>query len=89
MEKENLDYYLNELEKSLKELTATSSGRRNFLKAMPLLLAACSTAPKTRYREGDNTGQAAALTPAEERKMTKEVLPKMQKDYPKLRDPQM
>ena len=83
------DYYLNELEKSLKELISTSSGRRSFLKAMPLLLAACATGPKTRYREGDNTGQAAALTVAEERKMTAQVLPKMRKDYPKLRDPQM
>ncbi len=88
MEK-NVQYYLHGLENELKQLVSTSSGRRSFLKAMPLLMAACATAPKTRYREGDNSGQAAALTVAEERKMTAEVLPKMQKDYPKLQDPNM
>lgn len=86
---QNIDYYMEELEKSLKELVSTSSGRRSFIKAMPLLLAACATGPKTRYREGDNSGQAAGLTVAEEQRMTKEVLPKMRKDYPPLRDPQM
>lgn len=82
-------FYLKELEKTLEELISTSSGRRSFIKSMPLLLAACSTAPKTRYREGDNTGQASALTVAEERKMTAQVLPKMRKDYPPLRDQKM
>ena len=84
-----IDYYLEELEKNLKELISTPSGRRSFLKAMPLLLAACASAPKTRYREGDNTGQAAGLTVAQEQQMTREVLPKMRKDYPPLRNPQM
>lgn len=83
---QNLDFYLTELEKSLKELVATPSGRRSFLKAMPLLLAACASTPETRYREGDNTGQAAALTVAEEKQMTAQVLPKMRKDYPPLKD---
>lgn len=86
---ETTQYYLEALERELQQLVSTGSGRRSFLKAMPLLLAACSTAPKTRYREGDNTGQATALTVAEEVKMTREVLPKMRKDYPALRDPQM
>jgi predicted Zn-dependent protease len=86
---DNVQIYVEALEKELKQLISTSSGRRSFLKAMPLLLAACSSAPKTRYREGDNTGQAAALTVAEEQKMTQEVMPKMRKDYPPLRDPQM
>lgn len=84
-----IQYCINELDKTLRELISTSSGRRSFLKAMPLLLAACATAEKTRYREGDNTGQAAALTVAEERKMTQEVLPSMRKDYPPLKDPEM
>lgn len=86
---DKIDYYLHELEKCLKELTSTASGRRTFLKATPFLLAACSTAPKTRYREGDNTGQDVSLTVEEERKMTAEVLPKMKKDYPTLKDPEM
>lgn len=85
----DIQYSLHGLEEELKKLMTTSSGRRSFLKAMPLLLAACATAPQTRYREGDNTGQAAALTVEEERRMTAEVLPKMQQDYPKLKDPQM
>ncbi|MCJ8277688.1 MAG: M48 family metalloprotease [Bdellovibrionales bacterium] len=89
MFEQNTQYYLQELDKTLKELTSTASGRRTFLKAMPFLLAACASAPKTRYREGDNTGQATALTVAQERKMTAEVMPKMRKDYPPLRDPQM
>ena len=80
---------LMELEKNLEELISTKGGRRAFLKAMPLLLAACATVPKTRYREGDNTGQASALTVDEERKMTSELMPKMQKDYPPLRDTSM
>ncbi len=86
---QKVDFYLKELEKTLEELISTSSGRRSFLKAMPLLLAACASAEKTRYREGDNTGQATALTVTEEKKMTQEVMPKMRKDYPPLRDPQM
>lgn len=83
------DLILGELEKTLKELIATSRGRRTFLKAVPLLLAACATPPKTRYREGDNSGQASALTVDEERRMTSELLPKMQKDYPPLRNTRM
>ncbi len=70
------------LDQELKELTSTRHGRRAFLSAMPLLLAACATAPKTRYREGDNTGQSTSLTVEDEKKMTREVLPKMKKDYP-------
>ncbi len=88
MDNKNNSGILNELEKTLKELTSTQSGRRSFLKAMPLLLAACSSAPKTRYREGDNTGQASSLSVADEKKMTSEVLPQMRKDYPPLKDSQ-
>lgn len=85
----NQSLILEELEKNLKKLVSTRGGRRVFLKAMPLLLAACATVPKTRYREGDNTGQASALTVDEERKMTSELIPKMRKDYPPLQDPPM
>ena len=79
---------LKELEDCLKELNSTPIGRRAFMASLPLLLASCAT-PKTRYREGDNTGQAASLTPAEEKKMTQEVLPKMRKDYPPVKDPRL
>lgn len=86
---QKIAYYMGELEKSLQELVATSSGRRSFIKAMPFLLAACSSAPKSRYREGDNSGQEVALTVADERKMTAEALPQMRKDYPALQDDQL
>lgn len=78
---------LQELDSELKELTSTPIGRRLFLANIGFLLASCASVEKTRYREGDNSGQAAGLTPEEERSMTNEVLPKMRQDYPPLRDP--
>lgn len=82
----NQQQALNELETELKELTSTSMGRRLFLANVGFLMASCASVDKTRYREGDNTGQAVGLTPAEEQNMTNEVLPKMRKDYPPLND---
>ena len=73
---------LEKLDQTLRELTSTSIGRRSFLASLPFLLAACASSPKSRYREGDNAGQAAELTVEEEKAMTQEVLPKMRKDYP-------
>lgn len=78
---------LIEFENFLKEWTSTSLGRREFLAMSTLLLTACASGPKTRYREGDNTGQASNLTVAQELEMTKEVLPKMKKEYPPVKDP--
>ncbi len=76
---------LDEMEVELKKLNSTTHGRRAFLTSLPLLLAGCASAPKTRYREGDNKGQKSALTVKEEVAMTKEYLPKMTKDYPVLK----
>ncbi|MCB9091061.1 MAG: M48 family metalloprotease [Halobacteriovoraceae bacterium] len=73
---------LDALDSELKTLTATRMGRRAFMQAMPLLLAACASGDKTRYREGNNKGQETTLSVADEKRMTKEVLPKMRKDYP-------
>ena len=74
---------LKELDKELKQLISTESGRRSFLSAMPLLLAACATPGKTRYREGDNAGTSHFnFCSRRTRDMTREVLPQMQKDYP-------
>lgn len=78
---------LKEFEDFITEWTRTSHGRREFLALSALLLSACASGPKTRYREGDNTGQVASLTPAQERQMTQEVLPKMRKEYPPIQDP--
>lgn len=74
-----------ELELYLQQLTATPLGRRSFLAAAPLLLAACATA-QHRGREGDNTGQKTELTVEDEKRMTQEVLPEMRKDYPMLQN---
>lgn len=76
---------LKKLDLALKEWTSTSMGRRSFLAASSLLLASCAIFPeeKTRNREGDNTGQETELTVADEKRMTLDVLPQMQKDYPK------
>lgn len=46
-----------------------------------VLTIACAPAG-SRYREGSNVGQEAALTPQEEKRLTEEALPKMIKDYP-------
>jgi beta-barrel assembly-enhancing protease len=74
-----------ELEKCLIELQKSTFGRRAFLTSLPFLIASCSSQTKHRYREGDNTGQMAALTVEEEKKMTQELLPEMRKDYPLLK----
>lgn len=80
---------LKEFEAHLEELISTPVGRRWFLGSMGLILASCATPDKTRFREGDNQGQATELTPADELKMTQEVLPKMKKDYPSLNNPEI
>lgn len=73
---------LEELEIILQELNSTTMGRRAFLSSLGFLLASCATGDRHREREGDNSGQDAALTVEGERKMTQEVLPQMRKDYP-------
>jgi len=80
---------LLELEKCLKDLNRTHLGRRAFLAAVPFLLASCATPDRTRNREGDNTGQDTKLTVADEKRMTAEILPKMRKDYPPVRNSEM
>jgi predicted Zn-dependent protease len=75
---------LEEFDDYLRALNSTPVGRRTFLAMVPVLLTACATAGQHRQREGDNTGQATAITVEDEKRMTKEVLPQMQKDYPPL-----
>lgn len=88
MEKQ-LQKKLHEMDQALKELTSTETGRRVFIQAMPLLLAACASGSKSRYREGDNSGQEAKLTVEQEKRMTAEALPEMRKDYPQARDAEL
>jgi beta-barrel assembly-enhancing protease len=77
---------LLELEKELKRLHQTPLGRRAFLASLPILLSACASPKKTRYREGDNSGQETSITVQDEINMTQEVMPQMRKDYPPHRD---
>lgn len=78
-----------ELESTLQQIIANPVSRRTFLASMGWMLASCATPDKTRYREGDNSGQATELTYEDERKMTAEVLPQMRKDYPVLQNPEL
>lgn len=80
---------LQEFDNYLREWTSTPMGRRAFLASMGVLMAACASPQKTRYREGDNTGQETSLTVDDEKKMTQEVLPQMRKDYPPLQNADM
>lgn len=79
---------LVELEQLLSKLIRTPHGRRAFLVSLPLLMAACST-PRTRMREGDNTGQSTKLSVQDETRMTQEVLPELQKQYPPVPNPEL
>lgn len=57
---------------------------------LSLLLLSCSSRKYSdRYREGDNRGQKSALTVEEEKKLTQEALPSMQKDYPRAQNPRI
>lgn len=78
----NQEMLLTQLRKDLIQLNSTNAGRRAFLKAAPLILAGCASGEKTRYREGDNTGQSTSITVNDERRMTQEYLPQMKKEYP-------
>ena len=73
----------------LAKWTSTTLGRKQFLASIPLLLAACNSSSNNRMREGDNTGQKTDMTPQDEARLTQEVLPQMQKDYPKIENPEL
>lgn len=55
-----------------------------------LVLSSCATKKTSdRYREGRNEGQKAALTVEEEKKLTKEALTQMSKEYPPANSPEL
>ncbi|MFA5584411.1 MAG: M48 family metalloprotease, partial [Bacteriovoracaceae bacterium] len=56
---------------------------------LTLLFFGCAHKTSDRYREGDNTGQQAALTVEEERQLSLEALKEMQKDYPPTKDKEL
>lgn len=87
MREDEIQHHLQVLEESLQTLNSTPIGRKYFLASLPMLLAACgSSREKTRFKEGDNTGQDTDITVEDEKQMTNEVLPKMIKDYPPIED---
>ncbi len=77
---------ISALEAVLNELNSTPLGRRAFLASVPLLMAACASSTKTRYREGDNIGQETQITVDDEKRMTTQYLTEMKKDYPPVKD---
>ena len=77
---------LKQLEIILENMNQTQVGRRAFLASLPLLLASCASVTADRKREGNNAGQETSISVQDEVKMTKEVLPQMQKDYPAVQD---
>jgi len=50
---------------------------------------ACAPVQQTRYREGSNVGQQTGLTIQDERRLTEEALPKMKKEYPPAKSPEL
>lgn len=49
----------------------------------------CASTTASRHREGDNRGQETNLTVADEERLTREALPKMQKEYPPANSPEL
>lgn len=49
----------------------------------------CAPTNTSRYREGSNVGQEATMTVQDEQRLTREALPKMQKDYPSAKNPEL
>lgn len=54
-----------------------------------LLNVSCAATNSSRYREGSNVGQQTNLTVQDEQRLTKEALPKIQKDYPSAKNPEL
>jgi len=46
------------------------------------VITSCASTTSSRYREGSNVGQEVGMTVKDEQRLTKEALPKMQKDFP-------
>lgn len=83
----------NESEVALKLLEAEITdwlkspvGRRRFLAAIPLLMASCAS-NQHRFREGNLDSGTVDMSVDDERRMAKEALVEMRKDYPPVQDP--
>lgn len=65
--------------------------KNTFLQFLFLLIltVACSSMSSDRYREGNNEGQDVAITVDEEKKLTKEALAEMSKEFPPAKSPEL
>jgi beta-barrel assembly-enhancing protease len=54
-----------------------------------VVITSCAPSNSSRYREGSNVGQETKLTVQDEERLTKEALPKMLKDYPAAKNPEL
>lgn len=77
--------HLSQFDQLLSSMMRSTASRREFLAAVPFLLSACASSGN-RLREGDNRGQETELTVDDERRMAKETLVEMKKDYPPVKD---
>lgn len=53
-----------------------------FIVLLSMIIISCAPTNSSRYREGSNVGQETNITVQDEKRLTKEALPKMLKDYP-------
>ena len=53
-----------------------------FIVLLSMIIISCAPISSSRYREGSNVGQETNITVQDEKRLTKEALPKMLKDYP-------
>lgn len=60
-----------------------------FIVLILLTVMACAPTTSSRYREGSNVGQETSMTVKDEERLTKEALPKLQKDFPPAKNPEM
>lgn len=56
---------------------------------LSFVVASCATKTSDRYREGDNSGQEVDLTVEDEKKLTKEALSEMSKEFPPVKNDQL
>lgn len=60
-----------------------------FILLFLMFMVSCASTNGSRYREGDNKGQKSGMTVQDEQRLTQEALPKMRKDYPPVKNPEL
>ncbi|MCC5816376.1 MAG: M48 family metalloprotease [Leptospira sp.] len=85
----NIIHSVNEFEKYLAKWTETPMGRKQFLASIPLLMLACASGEKGRYREGRREEGEIAMSVEEEKALGEEIRPRILQDYPPVQDPEL